>query len=299
MSSSSNTTRLLNCLIALATKTPDFPHPLYDKGFQLETIEPNILLLDGHSANPDIQFKKNDNQLVFFECKDGACRTDQLERYKKLTLEDIIRGKASSLPGERLNLFDLAYFGTKEKEEKLMHSARQDGNPFPIVLLDEHRISWQQASGRFKDPLLSEIFTQIDFERSVPTTFIPFCASDDDDIIIVCLLQQFLQKFEYSFTLDELLDDLFSHIINHYSVKGKDEMKGRIGRLLKTIMTHEEFSSFLSYDTNTRKFSFKTMAPVTYKRKCEKFIEDCEKMKKEGKIAKLDDFLGSDKKAWL
>jgi len=290
MSSFSNTSRLLNCLVAFATKTPDFPCPLYDKGFQLETIEPVILLPDGHAAKPDIQFRRNENQLLFFECKDGACERDQLERYKQLSIDDLKRGRVTSLPGSSLNLFDLSYFGTKGKEDKLMYSVVNMGNPFPLVILDEHEVFWHASSGQFKDPLLTAIFGKIEFERPVPLSFIPFCASDDDDTIIICLLQHFMSRFEYSFTLDELLNDLFPQVVNYYSVKGKDEMKGRIGRILKTIMMHDEFSSALSYDNNTQRYTFRTMAPVAYRRKCQKFIEDCSKKAKETLYIRLEDF---------
>jgi hypothetical protein len=97
MNNSSNSTLLVNCAIALSTNTPDFPHPLYKNGFQLETIEPRILLLDKTQANPDLQLKKHEDSLLFFECKDGYCEKDQLERYKKITLDDIKRTKITSL----------------------------------------------------------------------------------------------------------------------------------------------------------------------------------------------------------
>ena len=97
MSSSSNSTLLINCLIGLSTKIGDFPYPLWDNGFQIETIEPRILLSDGSQANPDIQFKKHSDLLLFFECKDGYCEKQQLERYKKSTIDDIKRQKFGRL----------------------------------------------------------------------------------------------------------------------------------------------------------------------------------------------------------
>lgn len=134
MSNSSKSTKLINCLIALSTKTPDFPCPLWENGFQIEVIEPRILLDDGSQANPDIQFKKNEDYLLFFECKDGFCEKEQLERYNRMTVGDIKRTKATSLSSDKLD-FDLAYFVTKEKEDKLLPSISKDSNNFPIIRL--------------------------------------------------------------------------------------------------------------------------------------------------------------------
>lgn len=291
MNKYSNNTRLLNCLIALANKTPDFPNPLYVNGFQLETIEPKILFQDGTQANPDIQFKKNDNQLAFFECKSGSCEKRQLEIYRKMTLEDIKRSKITSLSIAKLNLFDLAYFGIKENEDKLNNSILHDGNPFPIIILDDKKICRISNSSLFNDNTLNDIFNEITFERPVPTCFVPFCASDNDDTITICLLQHFVSLFEYSFTLDDLLKDLFSHFIHHYSTKGKKELKSRIGRLLSRIMQDDEFSDVLSYNTNTNTYQFRTTGPAKYKRKCEAYIKNCEKKSKEHQISKIEDFL--------
>ena len=117
MSSSSNSTQLINCLIALSTKNPDFPYPLWENGFQIETIEPRILLSDTSQANPDIQFKRNNDALLFFECKDGHCEKKQLERYKKLTIEDIKRHHITSLTSPDI-FFLIWHISLQNKKKK-------------------------------------------------------------------------------------------------------------------------------------------------------------------------------------
>ncbi|MDP3441260.1 MAG: hypothetical protein Q8T08_00225, partial [Ignavibacteria bacterium] len=213
MSSSSNSTLLINCLIGLSTKNPDFPSPLWENGFQIERIEPKILLLDGTQANPDIQFKQNDNSLLFFECKDGHCEKKQLERYKKLTIEDIKRQHVTVLTSSNLS-FDLAYFASKEKEEKIIQSIEKDGNPFPILILEEFAIKLNPKSTKFQNPLLNRILNEIPLKTRVPQNFIPFMIDDDDKTILCALLQHFITKnfianSKYQFKLDELLEELF------------------------------------------------------------------------------------------
>ncbi len=193
MSSLSNSTLLVNCLIALSTKNPDFPYPLWENGFQIETIEPRILLSDGSRANPDVQFKRNNDALLFFECKDGHCEKEQLERYKKLTNEDIKRNHITSLSAPTI-LFDLAYFTSKAKEDKIIQSVEKDGNPFPILILEDTAIKKNPKSNGFKNPLLNGILREIPLQNAVPQSYIPFSVDDDDRTITCALLQHFAQK---------------------------------------------------------------------------------------------------------
>ena len=241
--SSSSSTQLINCLIALSTKSPDFPFPLWENGFQIETIEPRILLSDRSQANPDIQFKRNTDTLLFFECKDGHCDKDQLERYKKLSLEDIKRQHITSLTDP--TIFDLAYFASKQKEEKIIQSVEKDGNTFPILILSDYSINLNPQSHPFKNPNLNEIFREITLTSYIPHNYIPFMVDDNDKTILCALLQHFVQKnistTDYQFTLDQLLEELFLHLIHHYSPEAVSELKGRLGRLLRTLMKKDEF----------------------------------------------------------
>jgi len=81
MKNCSNSTKLLNCIIALATKNPDFPHPFFDSGYQIETIEPKFLLKDARQVNPDIQLKKIVNTYSFLNVR--------MDMLKKTNLKDI------------------------------------------------------------------------------------------------------------------------------------------------------------------------------------------------------------------
>lgn len=275
MNASSKNTKLINCLIALSTKNPDFPYPLFKKGFQLEAIEPRILMANGKSANPDIQFKRNPDLLAFFECKDGYCDKDQLTRYKSLTSNDISRAKVTSLSTNEFSI-DLAYFCTKEKEGKLVPSVDYDGNPFPIIILDEEKIYRNEESNRFSDSQLNEIFNDIQFEGPVPENYIPFTVDDNDQIIEINLLQHFMTRFEYEFTLDDLLDDLFSHIIHSYSKKGRGNLKSRLANILKKLQNNSVFSGILEHSKKDGKYILKPRGPRSFKNACQKYVDKCQ-----------------------
>lgn len=274
MNNSSNSTLLINCAIALSTKTPDFPHPLWQKGFQLETIEPRILLSDKSQANPDLQLKKNEDSLLFFECKDGHCEKQQLERYQKITSDDIKRNKITSLTAPFIN-HDLVYFCTKQKEEKIIKSIEKDNNSFPIVILEKNAIKHCPFSSKFKNPLLNDIFKEIPFESHIPQNFIPFSVDDDNETITNVLLQHFISKSSYQFTLEELLEELFSHVINNYSSQAVKDLKGRIGKILNTMMNSPELSEFFSLKGHT--YSFKKTAQKKFTTNCLKMIEQNKK----------------------
>ena len=203
MSNSSNSTLLLNFLIALSTPTPNFPSPLWKQGFQLEKVEPIITLSDGAQAKPDIQFKKHEDYLLFFECKDGSCEEEQLGRYKRMTSTDITRSHATSLSAQHIN-FDLAYLCTTTKEAKLVASVTHHANPFPILVLGKNNLSRHDASQKFKSDLPNSILDGITFDTPIPMSFIPFTPNDDDLTIKIAILQHFATKFGQTFTLGEI-----------------------------------------------------------------------------------------------
>lgn len=292
MNASSNSTKLLNCLIALSTKNPDFPHPFFDYGFQLEALEPRILLTDGKSVNPDIQFKRNNDLLLLFECKDGHCEKDQLQRYKSLTIDQIKTAKITSIPSDDYQ-FELSYFCSKEKESKLLSSVEFDDNIFPIITLGHGRIYRNTESNPFNDPMLNTIFENIRYDGPVPEYFIPFTADDSDEIIIINLLQHFMSRFEYDFTLDELLEEFFSHFIHCYSKKGKGDLKHRLTNIIKKLQELPEFSDALTYKKSEARYYLKPSGPKKFRNACIKCIEKLEediKPDEEPKQVTLFDF---------
>ena len=273
MSKLSKSTMLLNCIVALTTKTPDFPSPLYDKGYQIEVIEPRVLLEDGSQANPDVQLKKNDDYLLFFECKDGFCEKEQLKRYKKMTCEDIKRTKITGLSSSNL-YFDLAYFCTKSKEDKLVPSIEKDVNNFPILILNSNKIFHHKESGNFKNPQSGSILKEVTFDRPPPESFIPFTVDDSDETITMFLLQHFMSRAGYEFTLDDLLKDLFSHLIAHYSAKSKEELKTRIGKIMTELQKQPDLGNAISHKNN--KYKVEVSGPKKYRNSCIKLINQYE-----------------------
>lgn len=282
MSASPRSTLLINCLIALGTKTPDFPHPLWDHGFQLETIDPKILLATSKVAKPDVQFKKHDNHLVFFECKDGGCEKDQLERYKSMTVDDIQRGHVTSLSSASL-AFDLAYFGTEEKEVKLLRSIEKDLNTFPIIILYRDAIRLKGAN-RFRLDLLNDLFDEIQFDTPVPQSFVLFTPNDDDCTIATALIQHFAHRAGHTLSVEELVKDIFRSIIDFLPPEAIDELKGRIGRILSQMRRRKEMADYITFEDG--KYLVKEKGLKAFKTACERAIEELRKEQAEAEQAK-------------
>jgi hypothetical protein len=171
---------------------------------------------------------------------------------------------------------DLVYFCTKQKEGKIIKSIEHDANTFPIVILDTNSIKHHPNSSKFKNQILNEIFKEIPFESHVPQNFIPFSVDDDNETITNVLLQHFISRADYQFTIDELLAQLFPYFIQIYSTQSIKELKGRIGKILHQIMTSSDLSEFFSRKEHTYSLSKKT-AQKKFRDNCLKFIDDSKK----------------------
>ena len=289
MNASSKSTKLLNCLIALTMKTPDFSHPLFDAGFQLEAIEPHFFLADEADVNPDIQIKKNDDYLVFFECKDGYAEDEQRNKYKRVTLPDIMNAHITTLPASRIS-YDIAYFGTKDKEEKLVKSLGDDIKLFPVIILDDKQIVMRGDSSNFKDSELNSALNKIVFKTRPPESFIPFTPNDSNEIIELNLLRHLVAKSDCEFTIDELIRELFPLVIDYYSDSSKKELKGRIGGILTDLKNSDDFSDNIKYINGKHQFKINTHRK--FKNSCLKLIAKLEMNKNQTILS--DYFYGID-----
>lgn len=150
-----------------------------------------------------------------------------------------------------------------------------DANPFPIVILDKCQIYRNADSNEFGHLPLNQMFGTIGFNSPIPESYIPFTVDDKNEVIIIYLLQHFMTKYEYEFTLDQLLEDLFSHLIHLYSEQAKGVLKNRLGNILKDLLAQEEFEEELKYNKTTKKYILLSNAPKKFQKTCQKYIEKC------------------------
>jgi hypothetical protein len=238
----------------------------------LEYVDIPILLSNGKNVKPDAQIKNDSDYLLFFECKDGYCDDEQLDRYAQLSVDDIKRNHITSLQGQNLN-FDVSYFCTAEKKDKLLESLRRKNYGYPTIILEKNKITMVDG-GVFKSQKLNGIFQSIDFTTPVPRSFIPFTVDDSNSTIAKALAQYLLTKSSQTFTLDTLLTDMFSNILGYLPQEGKQALKSRVGTLLSKfkkeqglgLIAFENGSISVNIANNVRKFS----------NACENFIKELE-----------------------
>ena len=293
MSSLSKSTIMMNCLVALSTMSINFQHPLYDEGFHLDMIEPRFILLPNSQGSserkvaPDIQINKNNEYLLFFECKDGWATEDQLERYNLFTIDDIKRSRTTDLALDSFT-FDLSYMGTGESEEKLIQSLGDSIAKFPTIIFNATqetiKIRFAKSSCKFRADKLNEIFQNLEISEACPTSFIPFTVDDKDDIILASILQYFTSRAGYEFTPYELLNQIFPYI-GYYSQESRRDLIGRIDGLLKSMTKNEKLKEFLTFTNSKYKLDIDNKIRK-FQRVCRKLIESYEKSSNQPRLKK-------------
>lgn len=284
-------TRLMNAIIALQTKNHNgFPNPLYDAGFRLEAIEPNMIVHDAdkdYQIVPELQLRSDrENHLLFIECKAGFVEKDQLERYKLLDEQAIKDNKLTTLDSSSKIDFDLMYFGTEEKEEKLSKSITLDNNPFPIVIMRQNKIElFQDESGnnKFKNSGLNNTFREIEFENA-PISYVPFTVNDKFHIVAKAVLRQ-LGVFMLNggqFTVMDLIKEIFGDRFSFLSTEYLNQLQSLVNKTLKTLRDGE-MSGHLTNSGSDWTINKKRMRD--FSANCEKLIEKFENDAHMGNLA--------------
>ena len=249
----SSETKLLNIIIALQTKSSDgFPSPLFDVGYRLEGIETAFTVKAGdleYNVRPDLQLKSDaETMLLFIECKDGNVEKKQLEHYMKISEEDIKNSKITSLDSSKTIGFDLMYFGTGQKKEKLIKSIDGDRNLFPIVIYENDLVYlYKNPKGGnvFSNKKLNGVFETINV-KNPPVSFIPFTINDRDEFIMLAVLRDILSFVEKPFTVEELAKNMFGNRYDFLPADYIKSLKAKVGQILKKLRD-EHLKGHLSY----------------------------------------------------
>ncbi|ASI13773.1 hypothetical protein Mia14_0456 [Candidatus Mancarchaeum acidiphilum] len=292
MNNLSKSTIIINLIVDLSTKTPKFPHVLYDKGFHLDMLEPRFILPQNKQNSsakevaPDIEINKNNEYLLFFECKYGSASKDQLDRYKLLTKDDIKRSHTIELASNEFD-FDISYIGMTDKEQKLNISLEDSIDRFPLLILGNNSVYFSQNSCKFKMEELNEIFSNLKIPNDFPRSFIPFTVDDNEEIILEDIIQHFTTKTGYDFKPYDLLKELLPSMYNYYSQEGQKSLIGRIKNILDKLIMDEDFKEFITFTNGKYRLDVNEKIKKFHK-VCYKFINKYEKNKNQ---VPLEEFL--------
>ena len=287
MSGLSEHTKLLNKMIALSMRTADFPKTLMDNGYVLECIEPRFLIADGSQIALDLQFMSLvENNILFVECKDGGVEKDQLNRYKKVGIEDLKRQKISAVPTDKLK-FDLGYIGSNKSKIKLLDSIQYDANPFPILISYPDKICLTStAPNIFQSDKLNAIFQNLSCPSYPPSMFLPFTVDDSDYFILPYILTLLATKTNTTFTVNQIIHEIFGNALPYFSKDAEDALKSRVGRMIKEIAELPELKEILFLKDG--QWFIKARSMRSYQSACNKLVD---KYRDEQSTPKLTQFM--------
>lgn len=179
-------TKLLNFIIGLCKHNVQWVHPLADLGYKVQLIEQMISTESGEKVKPDVVAASNKllNSLVF-ECKGGiTLDEDQLERYKELKENDLLRWVDLHTTDNVTH--DICLVGFESNYKQLSEKNKPN---FPILSFSEIRI-WKSGSKFVKNEVQQKFESDIDISALVPPlSYYPFSELDDKRVIIPYVLR--------------------------------------------------------------------------------------------------------------
>ena len=172
-------TRLVNILITLGIRTPDFGHPLEDIGYTLDRLGPTAVLPDKSSVQPDVTFKSHEKKhLLMSEAKSGGIDNAQAEGFKKITPEIISSQGLTSLPASGLTS-ELCYACSSGNKETALRNEKEHHHGFPILVYESNVLRKDGATSAFQDGRLENLFAKgVVFAKPPPHNNYPFGEGD-------------------------------------------------------------------------------------------------------------------------
>jgi len=175
-------TQLINYVIGFCKKSDSWVHPLEELGYEVKLIEQPIKLSQtamSQAVKPDVVVLSNANRnIIVFDCKSGKnADTNQADRYKRLTNEDLFRW--IDFFDKPTLTHDVCYFHLDENHERLAPHL----SGFAMLVLSSDHL---RKVGQFSRIDVNKKFQQdIDLKDKLPpTSFYPFSTDDDRGIII-------------------------------------------------------------------------------------------------------------------
>lgn len=197
-------TKLTNAMVGFSKGGPEWPSPLKEAGYDLDTIEARIAY-QGGKINPDVIFASNSElHALITECKSGALSQDTIDEYEKVKSEDL----------RDVDVYDVSklthetiYVGNSNIEESIPHIETDSA----ILIIGEDQVTLENGFG--EDNLNSKI-DGLEAER-IPTGYVPFLGDDSEALIAEKMVQEIMARSvsnpdntDLELDIDELLEDI-------------------------------------------------------------------------------------------
>ncbi|MFB6158702.1 MAG: hypothetical protein ABEJ95_03500 [Candidatus Nanohalobium sp.] len=191
-------------MVGFSKGGPEWPSPLKEAGYDLDTIEARIAY-QGGKINPDVIFASNSElHTLITECKSGTLSQDTIDEYEKVKSEDL----------RDVDVYDVSklthetiYVGNSNIEESLPHIDTNSA----VLVLDDETLKIENA---FQDANLNGEFDDLNVSK-IPTGYVPFLGDDSEALIAEKMVQEIMSRSisnpedaDLELEIDDLLDDI-------------------------------------------------------------------------------------------
>lgn len=271
----------MNYVMGLCKGNKDWVTTLRDLQYNVEIIEQSIRTTGSGSqlVKPDvIKVSKKRNHAIVIDCKSGGTDPQQLERYKTLTKEDVLRWV--DVPSKEQFTFDVCIVDFENNHKKI-----EGKTNLPIIIFGDKTIT---KSNKFSEPNLDDAFSKpIDTTGMMPPLdYYPFSEFDEDPVIIPRLLRTMVtlamkkarggpDVFDQAvFSTDEILEKIHP-LWKALSQEHRETLRQRITKIISHLM--HAYRDLAEQLHNIQRDGFRVRGPAeSFTKLCEQIIADSE-----------------------
>ena len=229
---------LICCIMGLAQPdgSSQFPNPLYDLGYEVAILEwDTVLNSKGEIVSPDLVLVSNkSNHALVVECKSGALKKEQIERYGNVRKEDLPDWGISSTDPRQLS-HDITLVASYENGTAVCTTLNQWGCLFPV--LEVEVVAVTLIANDFSLHELNEVFPVPIRLSFTPQYLYPIGRDSPDYIIMDQVMQTLLSRIktddcgDFEISLEEIVLDVFPYW-NEMGTQIREKVSKNIQRVI-------------------------------------------------------------------
>lgn len=278
----SDHTRLLNIIMGLTLKIPNWPHPLRDLDYNLELIEANL-----PEANPDlILTTKKYNHSIVVDCKSKTIEMEQISKYVNIrsTPLNLIRRGIVSVPVNQHYSADPAFISFND----LSNNSLMVDNKIVLLHVTESDNEIQRIErkiSKFQLDRLNNVFPLDTAGMKPPYNLYPFDVQDKE-IFTIHILRELLDLGIKQITFSE--EELLERAHQYWSIIS-DHKKREFRNIAQQILyevRRSELKEYLKKDGPKWKIILKTdvKSIQAFRKRCEDAIKSLESKLKQSTL---------------
>ncbi|OMP67063.1 hypothetical protein [Domibacillus epiphyticus] len=254
---------MLNILITMcfAEKLPNSDNIFHQEGYRIISIDRTIQTSSGSIKYDLVLSSVSKNVTLCFELKGfkaSNLSNDQLDRYKGLATDEYIGLAGISSPNSMNHELQTIIGINIENAIRVENYQIKEGYSFPILNFGSKSISLSFRS--LKDTQLDErLLKSLSMQEKHPV-FIYFdkeSSLSDLAYRIIPKVFSYAKVDELTFTVDQIIDDVYCSVKELHRIIGPDVKKAVINKIKQLLkkMSQEEYKDFLSWDSKQQRWN--------------------------------------------